>query len=70
MHTSPQPTTGEPSGEQILFVMLAACLVLVATIASATLLPAAIGVSVAGAVLLAALAAVGGVVRTLLREPA
>jgi hypothetical protein len=48
--------------------MLAACLVLVGTISAAAVLPAAVGVPLAGAVLIATLGAVGAVVRGLLRD--
>lgn len=61
-------TAREISGEQILMAMLAACLVLVGTISAAAVLPPAIGVPLAGVVLIATLVAVGAVVRGLLRD--
>ncbi len=61
-------TAREISGEQILMAMLAACLLLVGTISAAAVLPAAIGVSLAGFVLIATLGGVGAVVRGLLRD--
>ena len=61
-------TAREISGEQILMAMLAACLLLVGTISAAAVLPAAIGVSLAGVVLIATLGGVGAVVRGLLRD--
>jgi hypothetical protein len=70
MPTIPATPVAEVGALHILFAMLAASLTLVGTIAAAALLPEALGVAVALVVLFAALAAVGALVRNLLREPA
>jgi hypothetical protein len=68
MSSTPARPIREISGERVLFAMLAASLALVGTIAGAALLPEALGVAVALAALLVALATVGAFVRTLLRD--
>ena len=67
-YPNPNPRRGEPSGEQLFFVLAIAFWVLVATIILGFFLPVAVGVALIFAVLAVVLAAVGAFLARLLGD--
>jgi hypothetical protein len=58
-HPNLHPVAGEPSGEQLFFVLAIAFLLLVAIIVAGAFLPLVVGVGIAMAAVLAVVALVG-----------